>query len=53
MLDALAGRSEPSNVKGTILVGSQRLPSDFKFMTGYVVQVAKTPVIIVSMHSIG
>jgi len=39
MLDALAGRTEPSNVKGTILVNGKRLPSDFKFMTGYVVQV--------------
>jgi len=39
LLDALAGRTEPSNVKGTILVDGERPPSNYKFMTGYVVQV--------------
>jgi len=44
MLDALAGRTEPSSVQGTILVDGQRPSSSFKFMTGYVVQVtALTP----------
>jgi len=42
MLDALADRTEPSNVKGTILVDGQKRPSGFKFMTGYVVQVTTT-----------
>ena len=39
MLDALAGRTEPSSVKATILVDGQRPPSNFKFLTGYVIQV--------------
>jgi len=39
MLDALAGRTEPSGVKGTILIDGQRPPKGFKFMTGYVIQV--------------
>jgi len=39
LLDALAGRTEPSDVKGTIFVDGQRPPSNFKFMTGYVIQV--------------
>jgi len=47
MLDALAGRTEPSNVKGTILVDGQRPPSNFKFMTGYVVQVTTMLVVVV------
>jgi len=39
MLDALAGRTEKRNIKGTILVDGKRPPSNFKYMTGYVVQV--------------
>ena len=39
LLDALAGCIEPSSVKGIVLVDGQRRPKNFKFMTGYVVQV--------------
>ena len=49
MLDALAGRTEPSNVKGTILVDGQRPPSNFKFMTGYVVQVTTMLVVLIAI----
>ena len=42
MLDALAGRTEPSGLKGTILIDGQRPPKGFKFMTGYVIQVTLT-----------
>jgi len=42
LLDVLAGRTEQSGIKGTILVDGQRPQSNFKFMTGYVVQVKST-----------
>ena len=42
MLDALACRTEPDKVKGTILIDGRIPPSNFKFMTGYVVQVTTT-----------
>jgi len=48
MLDALACRVEPESVRGTILVDGRRPPTNFKFLTGYVVQVAmKTMIIMV------
>ena len=49
MLDALADRTESSNVKGTILVDGQKRPSGFKFMTGYVVQVTITTTVVVAV----
>jgi len=42
LLDALAGCIEPSGVKGTVLVDGQRRPKNFRFMTGYVLQVCTT-----------
>jgi len=42
MLDALSCRTEPSKVNGTILVDGRIPPSNFKFTTGYVVQVTMT-----------
>ena len=42
LLDVLSGCTEPSSVKGTVLVDGQRRPKNFKFMTGYVVQVTTT-----------
>jgi len=39
LLDALAGRTEMSNVKGPILIDGEKPPSNYKFMTGYVIQV--------------
>lgn len=42
MLDALSRRTEPGSVKGIILVDGQKPSSNFKFKTGYVVQVTTT-----------
>ena len=39
LLDALAGCIEPSGVRGTILVDGRKRPKNFRFMTGYVLQV--------------
>ena len=41
MLDMLACRVERSSINGTILVDRRRPPNNFKFLTGYVVQVTK------------
>jgi len=38
LLDALAGRKEPKNVGGTILIDGMPPPENFKCMVGYVVQ---------------
>ena len=39
LLDILAGRKNCIHVSGDILVDEERQPHDFKYMSGYVVQV--------------
>ncbi|XP_055335659.1 broad substrate specificity ATP-binding cassette transporter ABCG2-like [Paramacrobiotus metropolitanus] len=38
LLDVLAGRKDPQNVSGKVLLDGKATPSDFRLMTGYVVQ---------------
>ncbi|OQV11982.1 ATP-binding cassette sub-family G member 2 [Hypsibius exemplaris] len=38
LLDVLAGRKDPRHVMGTVLLDGKAVPSDFRLMTGYVVQ---------------
>ncbi|XP_052785141.1 broad substrate specificity ATP-binding cassette transporter ABCG2-like isoform X2 [Mya arenaria] len=38
LLDVLAGRKDPSGLKGTLLLDGAPLPKNFKCMVGYVVQ---------------
>jgi len=39
LLDILAGRKDGSHVTGDVLVDEHRQPRNFKYMSGYVVQV--------------
>lgn len=39
LLDFLAGRKDKSGFDGNILVNGQKIPDDFKNISGYVVQV--------------
>jgi len=39
LLDILAGRKDGSRVSGGVLVDEHRQPRNFKYMSGYVVQV--------------
>jgi len=39
LLDILAGRKDGSRVSGDVLVDEHRQPHNFKYMSGYVVQV--------------
>jgi len=39
LLDILAGRMDGSHVSGVVLVDEHRQPRNFKYMSGYVVQV--------------
>jgi len=39
LLDILAGRKDVRGVSGDVLVDAQRQPRNFKYMSGYVVQV--------------
>jgi len=41
LFDVLAGHVKRSSVKETILIDSQKASKNFKFMTGYVLQVTK------------
>jgi len=39
LLDILAGRKDDSRVSGDVLVDQHRQPRNFKYMSGYVIQV--------------
>jgi len=39
LLDVVAGRTESQGIHGDILVNGRPPPDNFKFMTGYVIQV--------------
>ena len=41
LLDILAGRKSSLRVSGDVLVDENRQPRNFKYMSGYVVQVRK------------
>ena len=40
LLDVLAGRKDPKNITGTVLYDGKAVPSDFRLIAGYVVQVS-------------
>ena len=42
LLDILAGRKNPRDVNGLVLVNGEKQPKNFKCIAGYVVQVRKT-----------
>jgi len=39
LLDVMAGRTDRKNVSGYVLINGDRQPENFKFASGYVVQV--------------
>ena len=45
LLDILAGRKDKSGLRGQVLVNGQQQPSNFKCISGYVVQVGTGNVI--------
>ena len=42
LLDILAGRKDPAGLTGHVLINGRPLPSNFKRISGYVVQVLET-----------
>ena len=49
LLDVLADRKDRSGLTGDVLIDGHRMPTDFKCMSGYVVQVSEEFSVVVML----